>query len=154
MPSGQSTLLFDVPTRGVKRTELRDFARRLQLETAHGQPFTCLVTSDGALRELNLRFRKKDEPTDVLSFPAGGLDDSLGEIAISFHRAKAQAEEYGHSPSDEIRILILHGVLHLMGMDHEADQGEMARAERRWRKHYNLPLGLIERVEEAPVESV
>ena len=90
--------------------------------------------------------------TDVLSFPseiaadkiAGGTE-SLGDIAISIERARAQAREWRHSTEDEIRILMLHGVLHLMGMDHETDAGRMKRAEIRWRRKLGLPVGLIER---------
>lgn len=69
----------------------------------------------------------------------------LGEIAISLDRAAAQAAEYGHSLADELRILMLHGALHLAGYDHENDSGEMARAELRWRKRFGLPIALIER---------
>jgi len=69
-----------------------------------------------------------------------------GEIAISLDRAAAQAAEHGHSIDEEVRILMLHGALHLTGMDHETDAGEMARAETRWRKRLGLPCGLIERV--------
>ena len=69
----------------------------------------------------------------------------LGELAISLDRARAQAAEHGHTLDDELRILMLHGALHLAGFDHEHDQGEMARAESRWRKRLGLPNGLIER---------
>jgi probable rRNA maturation factor len=94
---------------------------------------------------MNRKFRRKDYATDVLSFPANG-GDSLGELAISIDRAAAQAAEFGHSTEDEIRILMLHGILHLIGMDHETDSGRMARAEAAWRKRLGLPTGLIERV--------
>jgi probable rRNA maturation factor len=79
---------------------------------------------------------------------------SLGEIAISIDRAAAQAAEHGHSLDDELQILMLHGVLHLAGFDHERDSGEMRRAETRWRKRLGLPTGLIERArdEHTPVE--
>jgi probable rRNA maturation factor len=69
----------------------------------------------------------------------------LGDIAISLARARAQGRRYGHTTEIEIRILMLHGVLHLLGMDHDADGGRMARAEMRWRKRLALPDGLIER---------
>jgi probable rRNA maturation factor len=103
---------------------------------------TCLVTDDEELRRLNKQFRGKDYATDVLSFP----EDGGGEIAISFDRAVAQAAEMGHSVEAELRILMLHGALHLTGMDHEQDNGEMRRAEERWRKKLGLPVGLIRRV--------
>jgi probable rRNA maturation factor len=71
----------------------------------------------------------------------------LGDIAISLARARAQAREFGHAIEQEIQILMLHGVLHLMGHDHETDSGAMARAEKRWRSKLGLPNGLIERVQ-------
>jgi probable rRNA maturation factor len=74
------------------------------------------------------------------------LAPRLGDIAISLPRARAQARQFGHSTESEIRILMLHGVLHLVGMDHAADAGRMARAEKRWRLRLGLPDGLIERV--------
>ena len=152
MPRADSCVLYRVPARGLSRRGLREFARQLQSEVTAGQTFCCLVTSDEELRRLNKQFRKKDYATDVLSFPVsrgrgeqrnGG---SLGELAISWDRARAQAAEYGHTADAEVRILMLHGVLHLTGMDHERDRGEMARSELRWRERLNLPAGLIERV--------
>ncbi len=139
-------MLFAVPARRVGRRRIRAFAESLINELAPGQAFTCLVTSDAELRRLNREFRKKDYATDVLSFPAGDFGDSLGELAISFDRADAQAAELGHPAEQEIEILMLHGVLHLLGMDHENDSRRMAKAERRWRRHFGLPPGLIERV--------
>src|SRR5262249_52101490 len=123
-------------------------------KVAGGSWFDCLVTTDAELRRLNRDFRGKDAVTDVLSFPAGPLPDGrgsernavLGDLAISLPRARAQARQFGHDLHDEIRILTLHGLLHLLGMDHETDRGRMARAERRWRGRLGLPLGLIERV--------
>jgi len=104
-----------------------------------GHGITCLITDDLELRALNRKFLRKDYPTDILSFPASN------EIAISLDRAAAQAAAYGHSVEEELRILMLHGLLHLSGMDHEIDAGEMARAEARWRKRLKLPPGLVER---------
>jgi len=107
------------------------------------------------LRRLNREFLGKDYPTDVLSFPgpwppAPGSrlapGPRLGDIAISFPRARAQAGAFGHSPGQEVQILMLHGLLHLLGMDHTTDGGRMARAEKRWRGRLGLPNGLIERV--------
>jgi probable rRNA maturation factor len=144
--SEKAVILFRHPARGVARTSLRAYAEKLQSEVAGGRAFVCLIAGDTELRRLNRDFRKKDYPTDVLSFPAAEPNGSLGEIAISFDRARAQADDYKHEISDEIRVLMLHGVLHLMGMDHESDSGEMALAERKWRKHFGLPGGLIERV--------
>ncbi|MEO8097941.1 MAG: rRNA maturation RNase YbeY [Acidobacteriota bacterium] len=144
-----AVLLFQHPSRGVRRSDLREVWEDLVRRVAAGKVVTCLVTTDAALRDLNRRFRDKDYATDVLSFPAygaqAGAGEELGEIAISFDRAAAQAMELGHSTADELRILMLHGLLHLMGMDHETDAGEMRRAEARWRKKLGLPAGLIER---------
>jgi probable rRNA maturation factor len=126
---------------------LRAFAQRLQHEVARGRSFDCLFARDAELQRLNREFLGHDYPTDVLSFPSNTDDDSLGEIAISVDRAKQQAKEYGHTADEELRILMLHGVLHLMGMDHENDRGQMRRTEMRWRKALELPAGLIERVQ-------
>lgn len=137
MSPAKATLLFQHPTRKVRRAELRAFWETLAQAFS---PATCLITTDAELRRLNREFRKKDYATDVLSFPG-----SPGEIAISFDRAAEQAAEMGHSVDAELRILMLHGLLHLSGMDHETDSGEMAKAEARWRKKFKLPVGLIER---------
>ena len=130
---------------------LARFARKLETTVAHGCPFDCLITTDSELRRLNREFRGNDVATDVLSFPAGqvpngGGSERLGDLAISAARARAQAREFGHTLEHEIQILMLHGLLHLLGLDHETDTGRMARAEKRWRKRLGLPHGLIERV--------
>jgi probable rRNA maturation factor len=145
MPTRQTTLLFQVATPGLARRGARAFAKRLESEVAGGRRFCCLITNDTELRRLNREFRKKDYTTDVLSFPALEPDDVLGEIAISFEKAKQQAAEHRHAVDQEIGLLMLHGVLHLMGMDHETDRGQMERAERKWRASLGLPAGLIER---------
>ncbi len=108
-----------------------------------GRGVTCLITDDRELRALNRRFLRKDFATDVLSFPSSieTPNGEAGEIAISLDRAAAQAAELGHSVEEELRILMLHGVLHLAGMDHETDSGEMARAEARWRKTVEASAG-------------
>jgi probable rRNA maturation factor len=140
MQSDQICVLFRHPSRRVRRGPLREFLADLTHRAAPGREVTCLITTDRELRALNRKFRNKDYATDVLSFPG-----EPGEIAVSLDRAAAQAAEHGHSLEDEIRILILHGVLHLTGMDHEKDSGEMARAETRWRKRLGLPPALVER---------
>jgi probable rRNA maturation factor len=98
------------------------------------------------MQRLNREFRKVDHATDVLSFPSRQTLGFLGDISISFEHARRQAAEYGHSIDKEIEILMLHGVLHLLGMDHEMDAGQMARAENKWRAAFGLPRGLIARV--------
>jgi probable rRNA maturation factor len=142
MPSQQSTLLFQVATPGVSRRGLRAFVKSLEAEVAGGRAFCCVVTGDQELRRLNREFRKRDYATDVLSFPS----EQHGEIAISYDAAQRQAAEFGHDVDLEIRILMLHGLLHLLGMDHETDGGRMLSAERKWRIRLGLPAGLIERV--------
>ncbi len=91
-------------------------------------------------------FLAKDYPTDVLSFPSANGSTGLGELAISVDRAREQANTHKHTALEEVRVLMLHGVLHLMGMDHETDGGQMKKVESRWRKKLGLPAGLIERV--------
>src|SRR5579863_6559648 len=149
-------LLFHISSHSSSRTsgrfdreELRGFLGELTRRVARGRTITCLIANDAEVRRLNRFFRGKDQATDVLSFPPAkpnGLVGGLaGDIAISIDRARIQAAERGHSLADELRILMLHGALHLAGMDHESDSGKMARAENRWRKKLGLPDGLIER---------
>jgi probable rRNA maturation factor len=140
------------PPATLKRSRLEQFARAVRDQVARGRTFHCLVTGDAELRSLNARFRGKDVTTDVLSFPSGAArkTDPIGDIAVSLGRARAQARERGHSIESEVCILMLHGVFHLLGMDHETDQGDMARAERRWRQKLGLPSGLIERTLAGP----
>jgi probable rRNA maturation factor len=152
------------------RRPVERFATRLQAEVTKGRPFDCVITSDAELRRLNREFRGEDQGTDVLSFPVGTAFQAaaalprgapaesrrqagrpgptiphLGDLAISLPRARSQARTFGHGVAQEVQILMLHGVLHLLGMDHESDRGRMARAEKRWRARLGLPNGLIER---------
>jgi probable rRNA maturation factor len=152
VPVSSRLVVFRRVPAAVPRATLERFARDLRDEVADGHEFECLITSDRELRRLNREFRGKDEPTDVLSFPAAQtpaagqeIRPALGELAVSWERAEAQAAEYGHALESELRILMLHGVLHLLGMDHETDRGRMARVEARWRLRFHLPNGLIER---------
>lgn len=105
---------------------------------------TIALVPDARVRALNRRFRRKDRPTDVLSFPAEE-PDHLGDIVIAAGVARRQARHEGHSLRVEVRVLALHGLLHLLGYDHERDAGRMARVERRLRREGGLPLGLLER---------
>ena len=132
--SGGSSVTFRRVPADVRPVAMQRFARKL------GHPFDCLITGDAELRRLNREFRGIDCATDVLSFPG------TRDLAISVQRARAQARQFGHSTEQEIQILMVHGMLHLLGMDHESDSGRMARAEKRWRKQLGLPDGLIERV--------
>jgi probable rRNA maturation factor len=105
---------------------------------------TVAVTSDARIKALNRQFRGKNAVTDVLSFPADALP-YLGDVIIAEGMARRQAQAAGHSLQTELRILALHGLLHLLGYDHEHDDGRMARLERRLRKQGGLVEGLIER---------
>ena len=111
-----------------------------------------LLTSSAEMKSLNRRFRATDKPTDVLSFPAelDARKHFAGEIAISVEMAAQNARALGHSPAEEVKILVLHGVLHLRGYDHECDNGQMARCEKQLRAKLHLPLGLIERTRNDP----
>ena len=146
---------------GLNEPSLDRFVARAKRAAGLRGAVTILVTSSAELRRLNNRFRGKDKPTDVLSFPSsekngppGAKNGFAGDLAISVDRARRQATEHGHSLEDELRILILHGALHLTGLDHENDAGRMARSEARWRRRLGLPMGLIERalIERALIE--
>jgi probable rRNA maturation factor len=137
-------------SRDVRLPSARTLARFLALAQKavllKGQ-VTVLLTTDAAIRRLNRQFRGKDKTTDVLSFPASGrgAEAIAGDLAISVTTALGQAAEQGHSLSTEIKVLVLHGLLHLAGFDHEVDDGAMARRERVLRADLGLPQGLIER---------
>jgi len=150
-----------VPTTPAKQKYLRlPSARTLSRFLSEAQAavrlkgqVTVLLTTDAAIRKLNRQFRGKNKATDVLSFPSEGpfpgspAEAIAGDIAISVTTALGQAADHGHSLSTEIKVLILHGLLHLAGYDHEADSGQMARRERLLRGKLGLPQGLIERAE-------
>ena len=103
----------------------------------HGSSATIAFISDKSIRKLNQQFRQIDKATDVLSFPADEKTN-LGDIAISLDRAAAQAKENNLTLENEIAQLILHGLLHLSGYDHETDNGEMNRLELRLRKKLGI----------------
>lgn len=105
---------------------------------------TVAIVPDGRVRALNRRFRRQDGPTDVLSFPADE-PGQLGDVVIAYGVARRQAVLARHSLGTELRVLALHGLLHLLGYDHETDDGEMRRVERRLRRAGGLREGLIER---------
>ncbi|MDX2267862.1 MAG: rRNA maturation RNase YbeY [Bryobacter sp.] len=127
------------------RRQLREFAQTLSDDWAEGRPFSCLIGGDRRLRQLNRDFLGHDYATDVLSFPLQLGEEELGEIAISVDRAQEQAGERGHTLDMELKILLLHGFLHLLGHDHEKDQGGMRRLEAKLRRKYGLKESLIER---------
>jgi probable rRNA maturation factor len=145
------TLPAELKPSAAEKRQLTAFLKSLSARIADGREFTCLIADDRELLRLNSTFLGNEYPTDVLSFPSQAVsavaaDSELGEIAISIERAAAQANEFGHAPFDELRILMLHGLLHLTGLDHEKDKGEMALAEQRWRAEFQLPQTLIARV--------
>jgi probable rRNA maturation factor len=109
---------------------------------------SVLLTGDAEIQRLNREFRGKDKPTDVLSFPAGDGFRRVrvaGDLAISVETAAREAAQRGHALELELRVLLLHGVLHLAGFDHETDSGEMARKENLLRKKLGLAQSLIAR---------
>ena len=149
----------------VSRRRLRPWLRGLVRELAPGAgSFGVRFASDREMRRLNHRFRGKDQPTDVLSFPGGGAAETgtppggrhvegrhlegrhlegrhlegrhLGDVVISVPTARRQALAAGHSAERELQLLLLHGVLHCLGYDHETDEGEMERLERRLRRRW------------------
>ena len=128
------------------------FVARARRATGLKGAVNVLVTSSPEMKSLNRRFRRKDKPTDVLSFPAesAAKQQFAGEIAIAADLAAQNARALGHSPAQEIKILVLHGMLHLRGYDHECDNGQMARREKQLRAQLHLPLGLIERTNTEP----
>jgi probable rRNA maturation factor len=146
-PGNAGSIVYRRAPSGLRRTPIRRIAERLTEHVTGGRRFCCLITSDVELRRLNREYRGKDKATDVLSFPAPDGAPYLGDLAISYERAREQAREHGHALEAEIGVLMLHGVLHLTGMDHESDRGEMRRAEARLRKALGLPASLTERAE-------
>jgi probable rRNA maturation factor len=130
------------------KSGLTRFLRRAREAVGLAGEVEVLLTSDAAIKRLNRDFRGKNKPTDVLSFPAPEeiARRHAGDLAISLDTAARQAESFGHSLGEEVRVLMLHGLLHLKGMDHEVDSGEMAAREVELRRELRLPATLIERV--------
>jgi probable rRNA maturation factor len=126
---------------------LARFLREAQAAVRLRGQVIVLLTTDLAIRRLNRQFRGKNKATDVLSFPAHapGPMKIAGDLAISVNTARRQADVRGHALATEIKVLMLHGLLHLAGYDHETDSGEMARREQKLRAKLRLPQGLIER---------
>lgn len=162
---------------GVSARTLQRFAARAQLAAGVRGQVDVLITSDATMRRLNRQFRGKNSPTDVLSFPSDGKAHHrntearriskesffvspclrsrrfTGDIAISADMGARNARRLGHTVADELKVLILHGLLHLAGYDHESDNGEMARKEAGLRRKLGLPVALIERTAVTEVPS-
>lgn len=147
-----SVVQHGTPSRSAKG--LGPWLARIAPRSARGE-VTIAILPASQVRELNRLYRKVNKTADVLSFPSEErapltprrlpLAPFLGDIVISRETAHKQAEIQGHSVAVEFRVLALHGLLHLLGYDHEVDAGRMARAEAHLRRRAGLPLGLIAR---------
>ena len=135
---------------GLSASGLARFLNRARAAVVLEGEVHVLLADDATLKRLNRTFRGKNVATDVLSFPAGDANGSgvAGDLAISLETAERQAVRFGHSLRDEVRVLLLHGVLHLAGFDHEADAGEMAAREAELRRELRVETSLIARVTE------
>lgn len=133
---------------GLSETSLANFLLRARKSVGLKGSVTLVVTSSQEMHSLNARFRGMKKATDVLSFPADSQAQDrpvAGEIAISADIARQNAARLGHSAAVEVKVLALHGILHLAGFDHERDNGRMARKEADLRRKLRLPCTLIER---------
>lgn len=145
-------VILEKPVASLSRSALERFVLKARRAAGLRGMANVLVTSSPQVRNLNRQFRGKDKDTDVLSFPAPAPARSrfhkqalAGDIAISADIAAKNAARLGHSAAQEVKILALHGILHLAGFDHERDNGRMARRETQLRQALRLPAGLIER---------
>jgi probable rRNA maturation factor len=148
-----SLVILEKQVAGLNEDILERFVLRARRAAGLRDHVNVLVTSSAAVRALNRRFRSEDKATDVLSFPSSSpISESrkgvklAGDVAISADIAWKNSVRLGHPASQEIKILALHGILHLAGLDHERDNGEMARKEAKLRRALGLPAALIERV--------
>jgi probable rRNA maturation factor len=142
---------------GLSAAMLKDFVRRARRVVGLKGTVDVLVTGSSEMRVLNRRFGGRDKPTDVLSFPALAQIEGgkfAGDVAVCADIAARNALRLGHSAVEELKILTLHGVLHLAGYDHESDNGRMARKESKLRRELGLPTGLIERNQQAGTQGL
>jgi probable rRNA maturation factor len=137
---------------GVSERALSRFLSQAERAVGLSGEINVLITTSREVRSLNRRYRGKDKATDVLSFPPLPTlaDDFAGDVAISADIAAENSRQLGHAASDELKILMLHGVIHLAGYDHETDDGQMGRKEDRLRRRLGLPGSLIARNGNAP----
>jgi len=152
--SERNVVVLQKKVAGLSEAALDRFLLRARRAAGVRGSITVMVTGSAAMRALNRQFRGKNKTTDVLSFPSiSGLSrarvESAGEIAISAEIAAENALRLGHPVAQEIKILTLHGILHLAGFDHERDNGQMARKEMKLRRALGLPAALIERTQSA-----
>ena len=150
-------VILEKPVAQLSQQALARFVLRARRAVGlRGVP-NVLVTSSTMVRTLNRQFRGKNTATDVLSFPTrtplsripGQTVPPAGDIAISADIARRNAARLGHSAAEEVKVLTLHGILHLAGFDHERDNGTMARKEMKLRQRLHLPAALIERTQPA-----
>jgi probable rRNA maturation factor len=138
---------------GLSVSTLESFVLRARKAAGLRTPVDVLVTSSAAIRRLNRQFRNQNKATDVLSFPSEPDAQNrqrsrlAGDVAISADLARQNCARLGHPVAQEIKILVLHGILHLAGFDHERDNGRMARREAELRRALKLPVALIERTQ-------
>ncbi|MBZ5507445.1 MAG: rRNA maturation RNase YbeY [Acidobacteriia bacterium] len=142
-------VILETAVKGVSAAQIQRFVRQAQKLAKIDGEVDVLISGNKRLQELNRRFRRKNKPTDVLSFPR----PTGGDIAISAEIARENATRYGHATADELNILVLHGMLHLAGYDHESDNGRMARREAHLRARLKLPASLIDRTHAGQLKS-
>jgi probable rRNA maturation factor len=144
----KSLVIVREKIKGVSQLALARFLTKARRVIGSGQ-VDVLITSNDEIQALNRRFRHNNKPTDVLSFPSPPECTGLsGDIVVSADIAGENAERLGHALNNELKVLVLHGLLHLAGYDHETDDdGAMAREEARLRKQLGLPQSLIERAQ-------
>ncbi len=151
-------MIFEKKVVGLSEAALGRFVARARRIAGLRGKVNVLITSSAAMRALNSRFRSQNKPTDVLSFPSELPNRHTikfaGEIAISADIAVQNAVRLGHPAAVEVKVLVVHGILHLAGLDHERDNGEMAQKEAKLRRALHLPDSLIERVHSTGKDSV
>ena len=144
-------IILEKKVAGLSAEALGRFVLRARKAARLAGKVNVLLTDGAEMRALNLQFRRKKKTTDVLSFPSESSSNGMrkrafaGEIAISADIAARNATKLGHPPATEVKILALHGILHLAGYDHERDNGNMARKEATLRRELGLPSSLTER---------
>ncbi|HEX9112456.1 MAG TPA: rRNA maturation RNase YbeY [Terriglobales bacterium] len=142
-------VIFNKPVAGLTKLALTRFIARARRAAGLRGTVNVLLTTNAEMKSLNRRFRGKNKATDVLSFPPApdANKEFAGDIAISAEIATQNVRDLGHDSAVEVKILTLHGILHLSGYDHERDHGQMARREQQLRRELRLPVGLIERAD-------
>ena len=134
-PSGLGVVLLNRQRRRpVRPARVRRVLRAAARDLGVTGELAVVLAGDRTLRSLNARYRGKDKPTDVLSFPGPGGEEGLGDVVISLETAARNARALGRTLPQELDVLALHGFLHVLGYDHETDDGTMDRLERRLRR--------------------